>query len=451
MKKLILLLLAVVAVLPACKKEKTKEYSQPEMLVVSPEILNFEADDDGVYRTTVSFQIDTDAKDVYLYWAETEKEATYTEAEEIFKKQKPVKGVGEGVSKIYTIDEVFPVFKTYYLKVIAANGDRYTYKVVPFDTWKSGQYNQTIFIEADEAECVAEQSKFSITLWKDKDKFAADKGGYKIVVTAKTSSSKDGNGKYIPKDGTFTISADNMLFNTIIPGAGAYSLNKSAELKVEKKYSGWDIAISFAADYQDWNTFQKVKEVTFFQDNKLLEIKDVPSSGVLNITSDTIFEPDLSTAKTAIIGTDNTDGKYCLLYYEARSARRADGSYDFLYLSLRLPESVDGDLKNLNGTYPCPSDINDRKAFTAAITPLQYMLFLPGDTSWCRFSSEVVSGNWPEKMMKLTLVQPGTDVAKLTVSDDYNWIQLDVDITDFFSGHHLRCNTIVMLKDIIFP
>lgn len=449
MKKLILLLLAVATVLPACKEEK--EYTKPEMLVVSPVILRFETDGDGVYKAAVSFQIDTDAEDVYLYWAESEKEVEYADGDEIIRKQKPVRGVGEGVSKVYTLDGTFPVFKTYYLKVIAANGDRYTYKTVSFDTWKSGEYNQTVFIEADEAECVAEQNQFSITLWKDKAKFAENRGGYMLVVTAKTASSSDGKGNFIPKDGTFTISADDMLFHTTIPGVGAYSLHESAQLKVEKKYSGWDIAISFAADYQDWNTFQKVKEVSFFQDNKALEIKSVPNSSVLNIISDTTFEPDLATAKTAIIGSDNTDGPYSMLYYEARSAKRTDGSYDFLFLTLRLPETVAGDLKNLNGTYSCPSNINDRKAFTAAVAPLQYMLFLPGDTSWCRFSSEVVSGNWPEKMMKLALVQPGTDVVKLTMSDNDTWIQLEVDITDFFSGHHVRCTTIVMLEDIIIP
>lgn len=443
MKKFILLFIAIATVLTACKEEK--EYTKPEMLVVSPVILNFKTDDNGVYKAEATFQIDTDAEDVYLFWAETEKEATYAMEDEIIEKQKPASGVGEGVSKQYTLSEEFPVFKTYYMKVIAVNGDRFTSKVVSFDTWKSGEYNQTVFIEADEAECVAEQSKFTITLWKDKDKFAESRGGYKIVVTSKTASATDGQGKYIPKDGTFTISADDMLFNTIIPGVGAYSLNKRAELKVEKKYSGWDIAVSFSADYQDWNTFQKVKEVTFFQDNKALTIKESPNSSTLYITSDTSFEPDLATVKTAIINTD----KDCLLQYEARSAKRPDGSYDFLFLSLRLPETVDGDLKNLNGTYPCLSNINDHSAFTAAVTPLQYLLFLPGDTSWCRFSSNKVSGNWPEKMMKLVLVKPGTDVVKLTMSDNSNWMQLEVDITDFFSGYHVRCKTIIMIEDII--
>jgi hypothetical protein len=445
MKKLILLLTAVVAVISAsCKKDEPK--GAPELLAVSPVILEFSAGEDGIFQASASFQIDADADDVYLYWSDDSEEIALLSDEKLMETRGAAQGKGDGMSKIYTLPEKLPVFKTYYLKVIAANGDKFLSKTVSFETYKSGEYNQTAYIEADEAECVAEEGSFTITMYKDREKYDRKEGGYMVTVTASATGNTDGSGKYTAPDGKYNVTIDNMLFRTIIPGAGAYMLRKNARLEIEKNMLGqWDVAVYFDANYEDWNTFQKVTDVAFFIEKKPVTVKNKVYG--FQMKNDVTFEPDLSTVKAAVLKRKYGNSEYTVLTYDARSARLSDGNYEFLSLALILPKTVEGNLKNLNGTYTFRG-VSSTAAFGMEVDWLGRLLRIPseGFTNWSRFSRDSMKG-W-EYMLEVAFPTPGSDVVTLTMSDDENWIWLKVDMTDEVSSRHVRCETPLMLEDI---
>ena len=430
-------------------QDPSKDYAQPQVLVISHAMLSYELGDDGIKYANVSFQIETDAEDIYVVWND---DANLLSDGEIIAKYKPmaVESINE-TAKMLTIPQRLICFRTYPLKVVAANGDKTISKDRTFDTWNSNVYARETYIEADQASAVAGPGSFTIQLYKDKEAFDAGTGGYSLQVQADASGNRK-NGKYVIPDGTYT--SGTTIFQTIIPGVGPLkcSLKTNVEVAYSSYRQAWTIAVYLdfgAFQYEDWNEMKVIsgQNLTFtFTDGQMPVVENEVQTSAFAMNSNVDFTPAASTVRSSIFTTTQYGMSFQALSWGAESGLK-NGFYEFMAVMLVIPNDfVPGisDWSELDGTYTIGKLT---EAFSVYTDPIFTLLGAPSYTYWIRMSAPMWDTSGFIDVLSQSCI-PTSAQARISASDSGDWLQLELEYPDPNSSYKARCSTVIMTDNI---
>lgn len=443
-----------------------------ENLIVSLPQIDYTQDGDGIWRARVTFTIATEARDVYFVWG---KDAALDD-NQIIEKYKPAKmdATGNGALE-YTIPELLPVFQTINFKVVAEKDGKVLSESKSFDTFKSDEYEQTIYLEADEATASAYKDGFSITMVKDSYLFANKEGGYKVTAKVSAPGNWDGNNKkYTVPDDKYELDGTSSFaeFKAIIPGVGEYAASGAATLEISsnKMLGTWEIAITMDAEFDDWTQFKRVKQVVFTLYDKTMEVTSVslendlfPMAGNVDFTPDS---PDGGGSFAALMTRQHNGDQYKVLLWGANDTSSDSRYADVLYVPLVVPEDFipgEDSWSRLDGTYSTPDNgflyyspfqvaVPFLNIFQQAVnTGLSYARY--DKAKWSALDPEGNLADYLVGLVEATVQSAMPDdksqVAKLSASKDGAWLQLEVDLKDRFTSYHVRCTTVIMTDKIV--
>lgn len=443
-----------------------------ENLIVSLPTIDYTQDGDNIWRARVEFTISTEASEVYFIWG---KDASLDDSQ-IIEKYKPTKmdETGNGAWS-YTIPELLPVFQTIDVAVIAVKDEKVLSKRMSFDTFKSDEYEQTIYLEADEASASAYEGGFTITMIKDSDLFANKEGGYKITAKVPVTGNWDGNNKvYTVPDGTYELDGTESYaeFKAIIPGVGEYASSGAATLEISsnKMLGTWEIAFTFNAEFDDWTQFKRVKQVVFTLYDKAMEVKSVAiKEDIFPMTGSVDFQPD-SPAQggsfAAILTRQYNGSKYRVLLWGANDTSSDSRYVDVLYVPLVIPEESNSDFHSrswLDRTYYTPAEgFQFYSPYQATVVPMNiFQQAYDTGVSYARYDKAKwnaldPAGNLADYLIgqmnatvQTAFPAAGAEVAKIKASSDGEWLQLEVDFKDKNTPYHVRCTTVIMIDSIL--
>ena len=435
--------------------EEPREYTVPEMLVISPVMLEYVQDEDGIWKAEASFQIDTDAEDIYAVYSPEDSFDESVTPEAIMKKYRPLECSDNGYGgKILTLEDKLAVFGDYKIMVVGANGDKYLSKVSTFETNKPSEFESTLFVEADVVSANAYNGGFTLALYKDAKALKDGTGGYSVSVEVEVGDNFK-NGKYTIPDGKYSVSAEKMSFRTVIPGVGDYYACVPATLEVKSNSLAgtWEIAILFDTRFNDWNEFKRVSSVAFTLSGKSIDVRQSDLTTVARMTGNVNFDADNSSASVSIISRRYLSRDYKVLVYSANATDYGKwGEYDTMSVALVIPDDFDpgtSSWSDLNGKYTVPDNDSWRKAGNVDILPFSTIVRAPaqGYTYFVRYDA-LPSGMYDLFPTEFAMPGPGSQPVEVSASSDGSWVQLKVDMKDYASSYKVTCSTIFMTEDV---